>query len=221
MSLSQLPSGSGRNRTTHSYVLNTLRNAILDGTLAGGTRLLQAEIAEQFNVSITPVREALRVLAGEDLVELDPHRGARVRRLDLTEVQELYELRISLEPLMVRRMIAALSDDTLDAAENLVEQMRATSDVVAWSEQNRQFHAMLAEPERASRLSILLTGLRDSAAPYVRLSLAASYARRRESDDEHSQLVGHFRARDTEAAIALTVQHLRSTLRTIEDNHTT
>ena len=219
MTLSRLSTGQGGKQTAHAYVLKTLRDAILNGTLPGGTRLIQAEIATQLEVSITPVREALRDLAGEGLVEFDAHRGSRVRSLDLSEVQELYEMRIALEPLMVARMITAMSDQALAAAERLLDRMRKTKDNVTWSEINRQFHALFAQDEKQSRLALVLAGLRDSASPYVSLSLGASDARRAESDAEHAQLIEHYRARDHEAAVRLTVQHLNTTLATIEQAH--
>ena len=108
------------NPTAHSYVLERLRRAILDGDLPGGTRLRQVELASEFAVSITPVREALRDLAGEGLVVFDPHRGSTVRRLDLEEVREIYEMRIALEPIMVRRMIGKVDTDRLNEAERLI-----------------------------------------------------------------------------------------------------
>ena len=66
--------------------------------MTGGTRIIQSEIASQLEVSVTPVREALRDLAAEELVIFDPHRGALVRSLDLEEVKEIYQLRMVLSP---------------------------------------------------------------------------------------------------------------------------
>jgi DNA-binding GntR family transcriptional regulator len=68
-------------RTAHEYVRNSLREGILRGSLVGGTRLVQSEIASELEVSTTPVREALRDLATEGLVQLDAHRGAVVLQL--------------------------------------------------------------------------------------------------------------------------------------------
>ncbi|MDQ1583328.1 MAG: hypothetical protein QOF36_1382 [Microbacteriaceae bacterium] len=218
MTLSQVTS-QNRNLTAHSYVLNTMRDAILNGTLPGGARLIQADLAAQLEVSITPVREALRDLAGEGLVVFDPHRGSRVRSLDLAEVQELYELRIALEPLMVRRVINTITREQLARAEKVQHQLERTKDVSAWSELNRQFHATFAEGDRDSRLAVILSGLRDSASAYVSLSLGASAERTAESNAEHAELIALYRNKDLDGAVKLTVQHLRSTLATIVEAH--
>jgi len=212
-----LNSRQNRSLTAHGYVLKTLREGILDGTLVGGTRLIQADLAAELGVSITPVREALRDLAGEGLVEFDPNRGSRVRTLDLAEVQELYELRITLEPLMVRRVLPTVTDDQLGRAEKLREQMEHTDDVSEWSELNRRFHAVFFERDQDSRLAQILTGLRDSASAYVGLSLGASPERVAESDAEHGQLIELYRKQDVDGAVKLTVQHLHTTLATIEE----
>jgi DNA-binding GntR family transcriptional regulator len=218
MTLSVNPRQS-RALTARVYVLDTLRKAILNGTLPGGTRLMQADLAAQLDVSITPVREALRDLAGEGRVVFDPHRGSRVRSLDIDEVRELYEMRIALEPLMVRRVMATITAEQLDRAEELCRRLEKTTNVEEWSELNREFHALFAIEDKESRLAMVLNGLRDSASMYVKLSLGASADRHAESNAEHTELIELYRAHDTERAINLTVQHLRATLAGIEEVH--
>lgn len=207
------------NPTAHSYVLERLRRAILDGDLPGGTRLRQVELASEFAVSITPVREALRDLAGEGLVVFDPHRGSTVRRLDLDEVREIYEMRIALEPIMVRRMVGNVDTDRLNEADRLIRKLDRIKDRAIWSELNLQFHACFNDTDKSSRLATTLNGLRDSASSYVSLSLQASPDRRAESNLEHAQILESYRNGDTERAIEISVQHMRSTLSTIEDAH--
>jgi len=219
MPLGQMRSGERPNLTAHAYVLQRMRQAILDGELPAGARLIQAELANQFDVSITPVREALRDLAGEGLVVFDPHRGSRVRSFDLGEVREIYELRMALEPLMVGRMIGKVSPERLDEAERLMKRMTRTRDIGLWSDLNRQFHACFAEDGKASRLATILGGLRDSASTYVGLSLRASPERRAESDREHAEILEHYRDGDTQNATRVAVQHMRTTLVTIEEAH--
>lgn len=218
MSLSH-NAGPARTRTAHEYVFRTLREAILDGRLPGGTRLIQNDLGTQLDVSVTPVREALRDLASDGLILFDPHRGALVRTLDLAEVEELYELRMTLEPLMVKRSVERISVEQLARAENLQRQMVTADSLTTWVELNREFHGSFVDPADNSRLSSILCGLRDSASAFVRLSLAASTERIDQSNTEHLQLVELYRKRDVEGVINLTLQHLQTTLATIKEAH--
>jgi DNA-binding GntR family transcriptional regulator len=217
MEMNLAAAGVPRSRTVHEFVRETVRGAILDGSLPQGTRLVQSEVAERLGVSITPVREALRDLATERLVVIDPHRGALVRRLDLTEVREIYELRMTLEPIMVRRVIGNISEQTLDRAQDLQQQMLHETDTAVWTQLNRDFHALFTSPDSHSRLCAILDGLRDSATPYVGLSLRARPQQVPQANHEHAQLVELFRTADVEAAVALTLQHLQATLAAIEE----
>ncbi|MDR0345783.1 MAG: GntR family transcriptional regulator [Nocardiopsaceae bacterium] len=208
-----------RSRTAHEYVREVLRSAVLGGTLRSGQRLAQTEIAEQLGVSTTPVREALRDLATEGLVVFDPHRGALVKSLDIDVVRELYELRITLEPLMVRRVIAAATPDQLARAEELQKRMEAISDTGPWSALNRDFHTTLNEAQKGTRLSKILDGLRDSATPYVALSLSAGPSHVEQSNIEHAELLSLYRKKAVEEAVELTLAHLKATLAVIEQAH--
>jgi DNA-binding GntR family transcriptional regulator len=208
-----------RSRTAHEYVRAELRSAILDGELPGGTRLLQSEIGERLGVSTTPVREALRDLVTEGLVFFDAHRGAVVRTLQLAEVREIYELRMTLEPLLVQRVLDRIDDRALDRAELLWRQMEEEADSAVWVELNHAFHAIFAEPDADSRLSQILAGLRDSASAYVGLSLKADPEQMRRANADHGRMLTLFRERDAEGLAALTVEHLRSTLTAIESQH--
>lgn len=210
---------TGRSRTAHEYVLGTLRSAILGGSLAGGTRLVQAELAAQLEVSTTPVREALRDLATEGLVFFDPHRGAVVRTLDIEEVREIYELRITLEPLLIRRVIDQISDDELDHASELARRMQSETNLSAWVDLNREFHAIFGGADEGSRLAGILASLRDSASAYVSLSLEARPEQVLEANEEHAELVRLYRSRDADGVVELTVRHLHSTLDAIEKSN--
>jgi DNA-binding GntR family transcriptional regulator len=216
-----LNTGQHRAMTAHVFVRDTLREAIVSGALAGGTRLIQAELAAQLNVSNTPIREALRDLAGEGLVEFDPHRGSRVRLLQLDEAREIYEMRIALEPLMVRRAVSIVSSAQLDRAEQLCGRMERTTNLSRWSELNREFHSLLAVSDPTSRLAAVLSGLRDSSSMYVAMSLNTNENRLAESNAEHAKLLALYRARDIRGATAMTIGHLRATLTDIQqaDRH--
>lgn len=218
MTLGEL-TGAGRTKTAHQYVLKSLREAILDGRLSGGSRLVQSDLASRLDVSITPVREALRDLASEGLVIFDPYRGALVRSLDLGEVREIYELRAMLEPVLVEWSFRTLQDERIDRAVALYRAMADTRSVAAWAELNRQFHSTLTEADGSSRLSGILENLRAAAAVYVMISLGTDTDRLAQSNAEHAELVETYRRRDLRRAKEMTVVHLRKTLDTIEEAH--
>ncbi|MFI6907783.1 GntR family transcriptional regulator [Nonomuraea sp. NPDC050394] len=208
-----------RSRTAHEYARERIRTAILSGELAAGTRLLQREIAADLDVSTTPVREALRDLATEGLIYLDAHRGAVVRSLDLDEVREIYEMRMALEPLMIKRVLAAFTDERLAVAADLCERMAAEPDLSVWVDLNRRFHGLLSDEGDDGKLAQTLRSLRASASAYVSLSLDARPEQVGEANAEHRRLVELYRARDLDGIVAVTLQHLRNTLAAIEAVH--
>jgi DNA-binding GntR family transcriptional regulator len=165
------------------------------------------------------VREALRDLATEGLVFIDPHHGAVVRVLDIDEVREIYELRITLEPLMVRRIVDRITDDQLDRAAELADRMQSETNLSAWVDLNRDFHAIFSDADEGSKLASILTNLRDSASAYVSLSLEARPQQVPEANEEHAELVRLYRNRDADGVVDLTLRHLRSTLKAIEETH--
>ena len=114
-------------RTAHSYAYESLRAKILSGELPPGTALIQANLAKDLGISMTPVREALRNLATEGLVTMSTHRGATVTRLDIDDAKEIYRIRLQLEPSAVSAAVLQADSDLLDRAEQLLDRMAETS----------------------------------------------------------------------------------------------
>lgn len=207
--------GAQRSRTAHQFVYETLRRLILSGELGGGARLVQADLAKQLGVSTTPVREALRDLATEGLIRLDPHRGAVVRELDDAEVREIYQLRRLLEPLSIRYAVEGMSEAALDAAESLANQMEVEPDPGRWVDLNRRFHALFADASGMPRLQAILESLRDSAAVYVGLSIKLKPEQLKNGNQDHRRLLAAVRRRDADAAVNVELEHLDSTMHAI------
>lgn len=208
--------GAARSRTTYEFVHETLRRAILCGDLAGGTRLVQADLAVQLGVSTTPVREALRDLAKEGLIRFDPHRGAIVRELELEEVREIYDLRKVLEPMALRLAVGRVSEAQLREGDELHARMNAERDPGRWVELNRRFHAIFAEAAGSPRLQSILAGLGDSAAVYVGLSIKVRPAQLMGGNEDHGRLLEAVRRRDADGAAEIVLRHLESTMRAID-----
>lgn len=211
----ELPEFPQERRTAHQFARETLRRAILSGALVGGTRLVQADIAAQLKVSTTPVREALRDLAADGLILFDPHRGAIVHELDVSELVEVYEIRQALEPLAIRKATGHLSDDELDTAAALQARMDRETDPGAWADLNWQFHALLERAANSPRLLSVVKSMQDTAAIYVGHSLKVEPERIAEGNREHRELLDALRRRDADSAAAILRAHLDATLRSV------
>lgn len=199
-------------RTTQATVTEHLRQAILLGQLPGGTRLVQSELAEAFNVSVTPIREALRELSTQGLIELDAFKGAVVRMPTLAELEELYEMRAVLIPLSVKRGIDRITPQQIQQAEVLLTQMEATENHEQWVDLNRQFHNLLDDAAQASLLKQSLQQLSDLSAIYINISFSEQPFRKEVSEQEHREILQAYQTKDAEAATELILNHFNGTL---------
>jgi DNA-binding GntR family transcriptional regulator len=193
-----------------------VREMVLTGELEPGAVLNQAVLARQIGISTTPLREALRRLAQQGLVELGAHRDARVAPLDAAEARDLVELRQDLDPLAAglaaqRRTAADLAEmaDSLARLESLPEDPSP-----AQLAGHRRFHAALYRASHNAVLVETLDGLWDKTDRYRRHALRAGrsdeeVARRAE---EHRLLVEAVSDRDAAAATELMRRHVESSL---------
>lgn len=195
-------------RTNHEFVRQALRHAILAGEYAPGERLIQADIAKQLDVSTTPVREALRDLAGEGLVRLDAYRGAIIKPLDIDEISEIHMLLQVLEPLAIDRAVDAITADELDTAETMLADMVNMGDSAEFVARDREFHGVFAHASRAPRLESMLNSLRDSAALYIAASFRGSADMVAHANDDHRKLLSAVRDRDRDTAVQVECAHL-------------
>jgi DNA-binding GntR family transcriptional regulator len=177
---------------------------------------VQANLAEDLGVSTTPVREAMRDLATEGLLQMDPHRGAIVKQLSYAEIREIQDLSQLLEPEAMRRVASVISDRALDQAEALAVQMESEQDMGRWADLNRRFHAALISDLEGTRLARIMKGLRDSAAPYIGLALQEPDSQLDDANRDHRMLLKVLSERDGEQAAQLAVKHAALTIKVLE-----
>lgn len=140
----------------------TLREMILTGDLEPGFRLGEADLADRLQVSRTPVREALSRLTAEGLVEITPNRGARVIDLSADDIEQIFELRLRIEPHAVELAVGRLTDSELDELDELaVDMLQYRSDGPRQRsgelyELNARFHAILVAAADNRVLSLAL-----------------------------------------------------------------
>ncbi|TVQ18396.1 MAG: GntR family transcriptional regulator [Leptolyngbya sp. DLM2.Bin15] len=199
-------------RTSQANVTQHLRRAILAGHLPPGTRLVQADLADSLQMSVTPIREALRQLSSEGLIDLDAFRGAVVHTPTLAELEEIFEIRAALMPLSVRKSIGYITSAQLQTAEALLDQMEAEPDQAEWIVLNREFHRLLYGPMTTSHLHNVLQRLSDIATLYINLSFTQHPDQRASADAEHRAILAAYLTQDVDQATHLVLTHINSTL---------
>jgi DNA-binding GntR family transcriptional regulator len=193
--------------TSADTVAHALRAAILCGRLPGGAHLRQEDLAAQLGVSRLPVREALRQLHGEGLVTLAPNRGAVVVALSPDEVQEIYDIRISLETMALRLAIPHLSPAILDHAGAILDTIERVDDVSRWCELNWDFHLCLYTPANRPHLLRLIDMMHANVDRYLRIYLSLLRFQGRSQADHRALLTACARY-DAEAALGILTKHL-------------
>lgn len=210
---------SSTRQTAHEFVRSVLRRAILNGELGGGTRLVQAEIAATLDVSTTPVREALRDLATEGLVQFDPHRGAIVAELSIDDVHDIYEIRMVLEPLAMRQAVPHLSEALLGRLRELHRTMLDEPHSADWVDRNRVFHMAVYETAASPRLAAIIRNLQDASVMYIGASLKDKPSLRDEANQDHADILAALESRDADAAVAALTEHLRTAIDAFDETH--
>ena len=203
-----------RPQTVAEQVANVLREAIADGSLADGTALRQDDLALRFGFSRMPIRDALRQLEAEGIVQIHPTKGAQVARMDATEIREIFALRDLLESQALNLSVPTLGSEKLDEAAQVLARIDAEPDVARWGALNRTFHLALYSACGNARLLALIEAHHNAADRYVRM-LLSSLDYRGVSQAEHRELLAACRKRDTAEAVRVLKKHLCDGMETL------
>lgn len=206
--LSHLPSLTER-QTASDYVGEALREAIITGQFEDGEELNQVELANHFNVSRVPVREALRRLQAEGLVSAEAHRRAIVTAFNPDRISEIFEIRALLETYMLERAASRIDEDTLANLRRLCDQMDSLKDHARWLERNHTFHAELLRPAGANTALALVDQLSRQVQRYVRRT--GGVHRPKEAGREHREIVAALEKGDTGKAKRVLERHILHT----------
>jgi len=198
-------------KTRTQLVVEILREKILSGEIVAGQPLRQTALAEELNVSRIPVREALLQLEAEGLVSFEPHKGASATELNLSQVDELFELRAMLEGDLLATSLVNITDDALTQATeilaNLDSALGKENAANTWSELNSEFHNCLYSGASRPQTANLVNILNKNADRYIRMHLlwAGGISK---AGPEHAELLAFCKARDIDNAVAKLKQHI-------------
>lgn len=156
--IQKLAGGNRGLEMLHEDVVSRLRNILLNGEIPPGARIPERDLCTRLQISRTPLREALKVLAAEGLVLLLPHRGSRAAKLTSKDVQDLFEVCQGLEALAGELACERISDEELSAVARMHAEMAShyqSKDLQAYYICNRQIHEAIVEAARNPALSAL------------------------------------------------------------------
>jgi DNA-binding GntR family transcriptional regulator len=200
-------------------VAETLREEILNGTLAPGERIVQEEIALRFGASRQPVRDALRLLEGDGLVTLKANSGAWVSKLSESECVEAYLVRERLEPLLLSQSIPKLTSTQIESLKNLVLEIEKTTDIEKFLRLDREFHLLCYSGAEAGMLREFVERIWNTTQHYRRAFAKINYSTNAEvTHMEHKLIIdGIIRRDSTQAEMALEA-HIRRTRITLGEH---
>jgi DNA-binding GntR family transcriptional regulator len=197
----------------HGEILARVRDHIVGGGLPEGARIPERQLCEMLGISRTPLREALKVLASEGLIDLLPHRGARVRTLSERDIHDLFDLLAGLEALAGRLACEAIADEEIAEIEALHHEMYAfylRHDLHGYFQANQMIHGKIVEASRNAALSLTYASCTDR---MRRIRYAANLARDqdrwREAMREHEAILDALRRRAGSELSDILFLHLR------------
>jgi DNA-binding GntR family transcriptional regulator len=208
---SEIGTSSIPRQSLTSAVADKLREHIIRGEIPEGSQLRQGAIANQYEVSRIPVREALRQLDAEGLITIIPNRGAIVPALSPDDIEELFNIRALLEPEVLKLSIPHLTEEDLSEAESIlhkfVHELRREEHVSAWGRLNWKFHSILYSRADQPRFMAIIRNVNNSGERYTRLQLYLTHKIKR-ANEEHHKLLDLCRARDIRSASKLLREHI-------------
>lgn len=206
-------------RPLHNELADRLRHMIVEGELAPGEKLAEKELCEQFGVSRTPLREAMKVLATEGLVLLTPNRGCTVAKLTLADLDEAFPIMGALEALSGELACQHITDAELDRIQELHERMVRKYEAGAlrdYFKLNEQIHQMILDAARNPTLAQMQLSL-SGRVRRARYMANMSPARWRKAVEEHERILEVLKARDGKRLAVLLKEHLANKLQTVKD----
>lgn len=203
--------GQIKNKSLRERVLDSLRTAIVSGELKPGQPLVETELAAQLGVSRAPLREAIHILNTEGLLETVPYHGTTVRRLNRTDIEELYSLRSLLESFAIERIIVnGEPESAVNVLRGITNEMLSAAedgDLSAVNRLDRRFHDALIELSGHSLLATLWNTITQ------RVQQVMALRNRRNSDMRqiaynHLPIIEAIEQQDAELAMSLIRKHV-------------
>ncbi len=212
-----MPEPPANRKRQADVVHSNMREAILSGAIQQGSVLSQVQLAKEYGVSRTPLREAIRMLQAEGFIEAVPNQRIRVASLSVGALEELYTLRITLEAVAIRISVPCFSAADFDHLRSLARQLEecaAANDVEAWEAPHQGFHRALVA-HAGDHITEVIERLQESSNRYRRMYVTQGPRAWWHTTAEHAAILRACEARDATAATAELARHYARTCLTV------
>lgn len=201
---------AAENKPIRDIAYETLKHAIVIGEIPAGSRIVETDYAERMHISRTPLREALRKLERDGLVEYLPRRGVMVRTFTVADVDEIYTIRNALEMLTLPAVVAnATEEDIRELREilNVMDPLDRANDIEGVSPKARAFHSRFTSISGQNRIVHIIENQDQYLRRFSQISIAKE-KRRHAAHQEHHDMVTLVEARDVESLEKLVRKHI-------------
>ncbi len=191
-------------------IFNSLREAIIIGELRPGERLMEVQLADKMGVSRTPVREAIRKLELEGLVDMIPRKGAHVAELSVKDIMDVLEVRASLDGLATALAAERITDDEMKELKHINIQFASyieKENLNGSIKKDAEFHDIIYKASRNDKLITILNNLREQVQRF-RVIYLKDYSSPRNLIKEHSDIFEAISSRSIEASRSLAKTHI-------------
>ncbi len=189
-------------------VYEVLKHQIISGERNAGEELKIQPLAKEMQISTIPIREAFRMLAAENLVELRPRRSPIISHIDEKDIIEINQIRGALEPIVLADAVQHHSEETIAECSNLIDQYIRSTDLWERVELNRKFHMALLAPSKMNRSIAIIVDQYDGIARISQFRVVEHESRVGSHNREHEGILNAVQAGDTELAIELMSHHI-------------
>ena len=200
--------------TCQGIAYNFLRKAILEHKMPPGSPIVEQNVSNLLEISRTPVREALKQLEAEGLIQVSPTRGYYVTEINLLDVVEIFEIRLALESLALKTAINKITDEDIEEMEAQLNKLTKTSRPEEYYQSDRNFHDLLVRRSNNHRLAFFLSII-TSHVERFRVTASQKPERKQQSRKEHKEVLKYIKNRDfkkAQAALTLHINHAKESV---------
>lgn len=214
--MAKMPYQPSENMPIRDIAYETLKHAIIVGEIPAGSRIVETSYAEKMHISRTPLREALRKLERDGLVEYLHHKGVIVRAFTLEDIEEIFTIRNAMMMLILPSIVENVNSETLDTLKQIVAEMdvaQEKADAEALATLNRAFHGTIEHLSNKKRILNVIDSQEEYIIRFSAMTIA-SIVRRSNAHQEHHEILKLLEERNLDELMMLMHKHLEESKET-------